>query len=118
MIADAVRRHAGDDYTLTVKITVEEEAPPFAPRTNFEDGLELCRLAESFGYHAITPVGLSIFPHASLCRGSDPIGHPRRRLDPSRFEAALGGSRLKMAVLALGLQTWSAPVSVQVRLEP
>ncbi len=102
VIADAIRRHAGKDYTLTVKITVQEEAPPLAPRNSFDDGIELCRLAESFGYHAITPVGLSIFPHASLCRGSDPSAILEVDSIRRRFETALGGSRLKMAVLRWG----------------
>lgn len=102
VIAAAVRRHAGDDFPLTVKITVEEDAPPFAPRTKAPEGLELCRLAEEFGYDAITPVGLSIFPHASLCRGSDPSAILDVDSIRRRFEQALGGSRLKMSVLRWG----------------
>lgn len=102
VIAQAVHRHAGEDYPLTVKITVEEIAPPLSPRGSFEDGLELCRLAESFGYDAITPVGLSIFPHASLCRGDDPSSILDVDSIRRRFDEALGGSRLKMAVLRWG----------------
>jgi len=102
VIAQAVRRHAGDDYPLAVKITVEEDAPPLAPRSSFEDGIELCRLAEAFGYDAITPVGLSIFPHASLCRGQDPSAILDVDSIRRRFEQALGGSKLKMAVLRWG----------------
>lgn len=102
VIAGAVRRHAGDDYPLTVKITVEEDAPPLAPRTRFDEGIEFCRLAEAFGYDAITPVGLSIFPHASLCRGADPSAILEVDSIRRRFEQALGGSRLKMAVLRWG----------------
>jgi 2,4-dienoyl-CoA reductase-like NADH-dependent reductase (Old Yellow Enzyme family) len=102
VIAAAVRRHAGDDYPLAVKVTVEEDAPPLAPRTRFGDGVEMCRLAEAFGYDAITPVGLSIFPHASLCRGSDPSAILDVDSIRRRFEQALGGSRLKMAVLRWG----------------
>lgn len=102
VIAGAVRRHAGDDYPLTAKITVEEDAPPLAPRGRFDEGIELCRLAESFGYDAITPVGLSIFPHASLCRGADPSAILDVDSIRRRFEEALGGSKLKMAVLRWG----------------
>ena len=71
-IANAIRARAGHDFPLTVKIPIGEDAPPFAPHTSFEEGIELCKMAEAFGYHAITPVGLSVFPHASLCRGADP----------------------------------------------
>jgi 2,4-dienoyl-CoA reductase-like NADH-dependent reductase (Old Yellow Enzyme family) len=105
VLATAIRREAGDDFPLTVKIPMDEDAPFMSRRTRFEDGLELCRLAEQFGYDAITPVGLSVFPHASLCRGGDPsdilgVDSIRRR-----FEEALGGSRLKMAVLRWGYRS-------------
>jgi len=102
VIAAAVRRHAGDDYPLAVKITVEEDAPPLSPRTRFEEGVEQCRLAEEFGYDAITPVGLSIFPHASLCRGADPSSILDVDSIRRRFDEALGGSKVKMAVLRWG----------------
>jgi 2,4-dienoyl-CoA reductase-like NADH-dependent reductase (Old Yellow Enzyme family) len=102
VIARAVRREAGEDFPLAVKITVEEDAPPLAPRTSFADGIELCRLAQEFGYDAITPVGLSIFPHASLCRGADPSDILEIDSIRRRFEEALGGSKLKMAVLRWG----------------
>lgn len=101
VIAEAVRRHAGDDYPLAVKITVEEEGPPLSPKGSFDEGIELCRLAESFGYHAVTPVGLSVFPHASLCRGADPSSILDVDSIRRRFEEALG-SKLKMAVLRWG----------------
>lgn len=102
LIADAIRREVGDGFTITVKIPLEEEAPRFAPRTSFAEGLALCRLAESFGYHAVTPVGLSIFPHASLCRGGDPSSILDVDSIRRRFEEALGSSRVKMAVLRWG----------------
>ncbi|HET7482374.1 MAG TPA: NADH:flavin oxidoreductase [Actinomycetota bacterium] len=101
-IATAVRRAAGDDFPLTVKIPMAEDAPPFAPRTTFEQGIELCRMAEGFGYDAITPVGLSVFPHASLCRGGYPGDILETKSIKTRFEEALGGSRTKMAVLRWG----------------
>ena len=102
VIANAVRRHAGDDFPLTAKITVEEDGPRFAPHGSSADGIELCRLAEQFGYHAITPVGLSIFPHGSLCRGADPTSILDVDSIKRRFEEALGGSSLKMRVLRWG----------------
>jgi 2,4-dienoyl-CoA reductase-like NADH-dependent reductase (Old Yellow Enzyme family) len=105
VIAQAVRREAGEDYTITVKIPMDEDAPLLSRRTTFEQGLELCRMAEDFGYHAITPVGLSIFPHASLCRGDDPSDILEVDSIRRRFEEALGGSRLKMAVLRWGYRS-------------
>ena len=102
VIAERVRRAAGDDFPLTVKIPMGEDAPPLAPHTSVDEGLELCRLAEAFGYHAITPVGLSVFPHASLARGAYPGEMLDVRSIRTRFEEALGGSRLKMAILRWG----------------
>ena len=105
LIATEVRLHAGEDFPLTVKIPMGEDAPPMSPKTSFDEGLELCRLAESFGYHAITPVGLSVFPHASLCRGADPTDILEVASIRKRFEEALGGSRIKMAVLRWGYRS-------------
>ncbi len=101
-LASAIRDEAGDDFPLTVKVPVAEDAPPFASRTSFEEGIELCRMAQEFGYDAVTPVGLSVFPHASLCRGADPKDILETKSIKRRFEQALGGSRLKMAVLRWG----------------
>ena len=105
VIAERVRARAGDDFPLTVKIPMAEDAPPLTPRTTFDDGLELCRMAESFGYHAITPVGLSVYPHASLCRGADPASILEVDSIRRRFEEALGGSKLKMSVLRWGYRS-------------
>lgn len=102
LLAGSIRSYAGEDFPLTVKIPIGEDAPPLAPRTLFADGIELCRMAEDFGYHAITPVGLSVFPHASLCRGDYPSSMLDTKSIRTRFEEALGGSRLRMAVLRWG----------------
>lgn len=102
VIAERVRHEAGDDFPLTVKIPMGEDAPPFAPHTSVAEGLELCRIAEGFGYHAITPVGLSVFPHASLARGAYPGDMLDVKSIRKRFEEALSGSRVKMAILRWG----------------
>jgi 2,4-dienoyl-CoA reductase-like NADH-dependent reductase (Old Yellow Enzyme family) len=101
-IARAIREQTGAEYPLSVKIPIGEDAPPLAPHTTFAEGIELCRMAEQFGYDAITPVGLSVFPHASLCRGTDPSDILETKSIRRRFEEALGGSKLKMAVLRWG----------------
>ena len=102
VIAASVRRAAGDDFPLTVKIPMGEDAPPLAPHTSVAQGLELCSIAEDLGYDAITPVGLSVFPHASLARGAYPGTMLDVRSIRTRLEEALGGSRLKMAILRWG----------------
>jgi 2,4-dienoyl-CoA reductase-like NADH-dependent reductase (Old Yellow Enzyme family) len=103
-LADSIRRQAGDDFPLLVKIPLGEDAPPLSSRTSFADGIELCRLAEAFGYHAITPVGLSVFPHASLCRGGNAgaVMVDETHAIRDRYEEALDGSRVKMAILRWG----------------
>jgi len=102
LLAERIREHAGDDFPLTVKIPMGEDAPPLAPAIDMQEGLELCRLAQEFGYHAITPVGLSVFPHGSLCRGSYPGSVDDTESIKKRYEVALGGSKLKFAVLRWG----------------
>src|SRR5205823_130635 len=44
VLAATIRRDAGDDFPLTVKIPIGEDAPPLSPHTTFEEGIELCRL--------------------------------------------------------------------------
>ena len=102
LLADRIREHAGGDYPLTVKIPMGEDSPPLAPAINLDEGLELCRLAEQFGYHAITPVGLSVFPHGSLCRGGYPSSIDDTASIRKRYEEALGGSKFKLRVLRWG----------------
>lgn len=102
LLADRIREHAGDDFPLTVKIPIGEDAPPLARHSTFDEGIEMCRMAEGFGYHAITPVGLSIFPHGSLCRGAYPGSVDDTESIKRRYNEALGGSKFKFAVLRWG----------------
>jgi 2,4-dienoyl-CoA reductase-like NADH-dependent reductase (Old Yellow Enzyme family) len=102
LLADRIREHAGTDFPLTVKIPMGEDSPPLSPAIGHDEGIELCRLAEQFGYHAITPVGLSVFPHGSLCRGGYPSSIDDTASIQKRYEEALGGSNFKMRVLRWG----------------
>ena len=102
VMVKAVKERAGDDFPVAVKIPMKEDSPPLTPRTTFEEGVELCQMAESFGFDSITPVGLSVFPHASLCRGSYPKDILEVKSISDRFDEALGGSSLKKAVLKWG----------------
>ena len=102
VIAEHVRREAGEDYPLTVKIPIGEDAPPLSPHTTFDEGIDLCKLAEQFGYDALTPVGLSVFPHGSLCRGGYPSSITDTKAIKERFDEALDNSKLKWAVLKWG----------------
>ena len=72
VIRARVGERAGEDFTIAVKIPVGEKAPPFMPRTTWGEGLEMASLAEEFGYHAVTPVHVSVFPDTTLSRGGIP----------------------------------------------
>jgi 2,4-dienoyl-CoA reductase-like NADH-dependent reductase (Old Yellow Enzyme family) len=102
LLAERIREHAGADYPLTVKIPIGEDAPLLARHTTVDEGIELCRMAEQFGYHAVTPVGLSIFPHGSLCRGAYPGSVDDTDAIKRRYDEALGGSKFKLAVVRWG----------------
>jgi 2,4-dienoyl-CoA reductase-like NADH-dependent reductase (Old Yellow Enzyme family) len=71
VIRDAVAARAGADFPCTVKVPVER-APFGFPRATFDDALALCRLVEEWGYDAVTPVEVSVFPDTTLSRGGVP----------------------------------------------
>jgi 2,4-dienoyl-CoA reductase-like NADH-dependent reductase (Old Yellow Enzyme family) len=106
-IRAAVRERAGDDFPCTVKVPAET-APPGFPRATADDALRLATLVEDFGYDAVTPVEVSVFPDTTLSRGAVPdsfwtnpgIKARLRRAAPSRRRRAaitagawLGGKR-------------------------
>lgn len=100
-IREEVARRAGEDYTLTVKIPVGEKAPPFTAHTTWDEGIRMARLAEEFGYDSVTPVGVSVFPDATLSRGGIPRSLWRNKAMQTRFRAA-APSRRERAVLMAG----------------
>jgi 2,4-dienoyl-CoA reductase-like NADH-dependent reductase (Old Yellow Enzyme family) len=101
VIRSAVAERAGDDYACTVKIPVDEKAPPFAPRTTLDEGMEMCRLAQEWGYHAVTPVQLSVLPDTALSRGDVPASLWRNKTMKRRLREA-APSRLQWSVLMAG----------------
>src|SRR5207237_8262307 len=101
VIRQAVAERAGEDYACTVKIPIDEKAPPFFPRTDFGDGLEMCRLAQEWGYHAVTPVQLSVLPDTALSRGDVPASLWRNKTMKRRLREA-APSRLQWGVLMAG----------------
>jgi 2,4-dienoyl-CoA reductase-like NADH-dependent reductase (Old Yellow Enzyme family) len=71
LIRSAVAERAGEDFPCTVKVPVET-APPGFRRSGRHEALELARLAEDWGFDAITPVEVSVFPDTTLSRGGVP----------------------------------------------
>jgi len=100
LIREAVARHAGDDYPCLVKVP-SEVSLPLLPRTTHDEALRLCELVEDFGFDAVTPVEVSVFPDTTLSRGGTPSSlwtHPGMR---NRFEKA-APSRLRRLTLQAG----------------
>src|SRR4051794_18369493 len=70
-IRAAVGERAGADFPCTVKVPVET-APPGFPRATRAEALRLATLVEEWGFDAVTPVEVSVFPDTTLSRGATP----------------------------------------------
>jgi 2,4-dienoyl-CoA reductase-like NADH-dependent reductase (Old Yellow Enzyme family) len=101
LIRERVAERAGEDFTLTVKIPVAEKAPPFAAHTTWDEGIQMARWAEDFGYDSVTPVGVSVFPDTTLSRGGIPRSLWKNEAMKTRFRAA-SPNRRERAVLRAG----------------
>jgi 2,4-dienoyl-CoA reductase-like NADH-dependent reductase (Old Yellow Enzyme family) len=71
LIRARVAERAGADFACTVKVPVET-APPGFRRSGHAEALGLARLVEDWGFDAITPVEVSVFPDTTLSRGGVP----------------------------------------------
>ncbi|MDQ3756309.1 MAG: NADH:flavin oxidoreductase [Actinomycetota bacterium] len=100
LIRQAVADRAGADYPCTVKIPSERGLPGMH-RTTPEEALRLCRLAEEWGFDAITPVEVSVFPDTTLSRGGVPDSLWTNRGMAERLRKA-APSRLRRGVVKAG----------------
>ena len=100
VIRDAVAERAGEDFACTVKVP-SEKAPPFTPHVDLEEAFESCRLVQEWGFHALTPVEVSVFPDTALSRGGVPNSIWQNQAIKTRFHRA-APSRLRRAVLTAG----------------
>ena len=100
VIREAVAEQAGPDFPCTVKIPLET-APPFSPHVGLDDAMRMCELAEAWGFDAITPVRVSVFPDTTLSRGGVPDSLWRNRSMRRRLEAA-APSRFRRATIVAG----------------
>lgn len=111
LIRESIAERAGADFPVTVKVP-SETSLPLLPRMGHDDALRLCELVEDFGFDAVTPVGVSVFPDTTLSRGDVPDSlwkHPgmKRRFEQASPRAArratiragawLGGRRAPFA---------------------
>lgn len=101
VIREAVARQAGEDYTCTVKVPIQEKSPPLTPRTTWDDGLRLAHLCEEWGFDSVTPVHVSVFPDTTLSRGGVPSSLWQNKAIATRFEKA-APSRLERGVITAG----------------
>jgi 2,4-dienoyl-CoA reductase-like NADH-dependent reductase (Old Yellow Enzyme family) len=100
-IRGAVATRAGADFTCTVKVPVAEKAPPFTPRTTWDEGIQLARWCEEFGYDSVTPVEVSVFPDTTLTRGGVPRSLWKNKGMKDRFAKA-APHRLERKVIEAG----------------
>src|SRR3954469_5991613 len=100
LIRAHVAERAGEDYPCTVKVPVET-APPGFPRATEAEALELARLVQEWGYDAVTPVTVSVFPDTTLSRGDAPANLTTNKAMARRLEKA-APSRVRRATLKAG----------------
>lgn len=100
VIREAVAERAGDDYPCTVKAPAET-APPLFPRSSADEAIELCRLVQEWGFHAVTPVEVSVLPDTTLSRGGVPDSLWTNPGMKTRFEKA-SPRRFRRAVVKAG----------------
>jgi 2,4-dienoyl-CoA reductase-like NADH-dependent reductase (Old Yellow Enzyme family) len=100
LIRSAVAERAGVDFPCTVKVPAET-APPGFPRTRSAEALELCRLVQEWGFDAITPVEVSVFPDTTLSRGGVPDSFWTNRGMADRLRTA-APARLRRTAITAG----------------
>jgi 2,4-dienoyl-CoA reductase-like NADH-dependent reductase (Old Yellow Enzyme family) len=99
LIREAVAARAGADYPCTVKVPAETSLP-FMPRTDRDEALRLCELVEAFGYDAVTPVEVSVFPDTTLSRGGVPSSLWTHRGMTERFKKASPRAMRRLTIRA------------------
>jgi len=104
LIRQRVAERAGADFPCSVKVPAE--VAPFGPRTSYDDALALCRLVEEWGFDAVTPVTVSVFPDTTLSRGDAPDSFRTNTAMSTRLRRAAPG-RMRRFTLEAGLR-WGA----------
>jgi 2,4-dienoyl-CoA reductase-like NADH-dependent reductase (Old Yellow Enzyme family) len=88
LIREEIAERAGPDFTTSVKIPVGEKSPPGTPHVSVADGLRMARLAEEWGFDAVTPVEVSVFPDTTLSRGGVPRSIWDNKAIAAKFQEA------------------------------
>ncbi|HEX7168970.1 MAG TPA: hypothetical protein VF230_18475 [Acidimicrobiales bacterium] len=101
LIREAVAERAGADYPCLVKVPSEVGGVPWRSKTTRDEALRLCELVEEWGFDAVTPVEVSVFPDTTLSRGGVPDSLWKHKGMRARFEKA-SPSPARRAVLVAG----------------
>ena len=101
LIREAVRERAGDDFACTVKVPAETGPPLLGKHSTVEDALRLCSLVEEWGFDAVTPVEVSVFPDTTLSRGGVPDSLWTTKGMSERFQRA-SPRRVRRGVIKAG----------------
>jgi 2,4-dienoyl-CoA reductase-like NADH-dependent reductase (Old Yellow Enzyme family) len=96
-IRTAVSERAGADYPCLVKVPVET-APPGFRRATHGDALRLATLVEEWGFDAVTPVTVSVFPDTTLSRGGVPDAFWTNKAIAARLAAAAPLRRRRIVI--------------------
>ena len=99
LIREAVATRAGADFPCTVKVPAEVSLP-FMPRTGVDEALRLCEMVEEFGYDAVTPVEVSVFPDTTLSRGGVPSSLWTHKGMTERFKKASPRASRRLTIRA------------------
>jgi len=100
LIRVAIAERAGADFPCTVKVPAEL-APPGFRRSSVDEALRLCELVEEWGFDAVTPVEVSVFPDTTLSRGGVPDSFWTNKAMAERLRKA-APTRLRRAVIKGG----------------
>jgi 2,4-dienoyl-CoA reductase-like NADH-dependent reductase (Old Yellow Enzyme family) len=100
VIRQAIATAAGADFPCSVKIPFEDKVP-IGQHLTESDGYRLAELAQEWGFDAITPVRVSVFPDTGLCRGGIPESLWKNPSMKRRLETA-APKRSRRAALKAG----------------
>jgi 2,4-dienoyl-CoA reductase-like NADH-dependent reductase (Old Yellow Enzyme family) len=99
LIRERVAERAGADYPCTVKVPAEQ-APPLARHVTRDEALRTCELVAEWGYDAVTPVEVSVFPDTTLSRGGVPSSLWRNPSMQTRLRRAAPSRRRRATLIA------------------
>jgi 2,4-dienoyl-CoA reductase-like NADH-dependent reductase (Old Yellow Enzyme family) len=102
LIRAEVAQRAGADFACTVKVPAEV-SPPGTRHSTADEAVELSRLVEDFGFDAVTPVEVSVFPDTTLSRGDAPTNLRDNKALADRLQRA-APSRLRRTTIRAGFR--------------